>query len=66
MNYPNNIFKEVIQDIEFIKRAQDLGFTLEEFKDLLAASNGDEEFHSEEMLNFASCKIKEAEKKFVI
>ncbi|MEW2059061.1 MULTISPECIES: MerR family DNA-binding protein [Bacillati] len=49
-----------------MKRAQDLGFTLEEFKDLLAASNGDEEFHSEEMLNFASCKIKEAEKKFVI
>lgn len=53
----------MIQDIEFIKRAQDLGFTLEEIKDLLAASNGDEEFHSEEMFDFASSKIKEIEKK---
>jgi DNA-binding transcriptional MerR regulator len=43
---------KVIQDIDFIKRAQDLGFTLEEIKDLLAASNGDKEYHSEEMLEF--------------
>ncbi|WP_394141769.1 MerR family DNA-binding protein [Cytobacillus oceanisediminis] len=54
---------EVIQDIEFIKRAQDLGFTLEEIKDLLAVSNGDKEFHSEEKLEFASGKIEEIEKK---
>lgn len=55
--------KEVIQDIEFIKRAQDLGFTLEEIKDLLVASNGDEEFHSEEIHDFAAGKIEEIEKK---
>jgi DNA-binding transcriptional MerR regulator len=48
---------KVIQDIESIKRAQDLRFTLEKIKDLLAASNGDKEFHSEEMLEFASVKI---------
>jgi DNA-binding transcriptional MerR regulator len=54
---------KVIQDIEFIKRAQDLGFTLEEIKDLLAASNGDKEFHSEEMLEFATGKIEEIDKK---
>ncbi|GED34783.1 MerR family transcriptional regulator [Brevibacillus centrosporus] len=53
----------VVQDIEFIKRAQDLGFTLEEIKDLLSASRGDEEFHSEEMHDFASGKIEEIEKK---
>ncbi|OHX41345.1 MerR family transcriptional regulator [Cytobacillus oceanisediminis] len=55
--------QEVIQDIEFIKRAQDLGFTLEEIKDLLVASNGDEEFHSEEIHDFAAGKIEEIEKK---
>lgn len=55
--------QEVIQDIEFVKRAQDLGFMLEEIKDLLTASNGDKEFHSEEMLEFASGKIEEIEKK---
>lgn len=54
---------KVIQDIEFIKRAQVLGFTLEEIKDLLAASNGDKEIHSEEMLEFATGKIEEIEKK---
>lgn len=47
----------VIQDIEFIKRAQELGFTLEEIKVLLSASNAEEEFHSEEIYNFASSKI---------
>jgi Hg(II)-responsive transcriptional regulator len=55
--------QEVIQDIELIKRAQNLGFMLEEIKDLLAASKGDKEFHSQEMLGFASEKIKEMEKK---
>ncbi|MGE6718314.1 MerR family transcriptional regulator [Peribacillus frigoritolerans] len=55
--------QEVIQDIEFIKRAQDLGFTLEEIKNLLAASNGDEEFYSEEIHDFAAGKIEEIKKK---
>lgn len=54
---------EVIKDIEFIKRAQDLGFTLKEIKILLAASNGNEEFHSEKMNDFALSKIQEMEKK---
>lgn len=55
--------QKVIQDIKFIKRAQDLGFKLEEIKDLLAASNGDKEFHSEEMYDLATSKIHEVEKK---
>lgn len=55
--------QEVIKDIEFIKRAQGLGFTIEEIKELLAASNGQKEFHSEEMNEFASSKIQEIEKK---
>lgn len=38
-------------------------FTLDEIKHLLAANNGEEEFHSEEMHDFASSKAKEIEKK---
>lgn len=54
--------QEVVDDIKFIKRTQDLGFTLEEIKSLLSASN-DEEFRSEEMHHFATSKIKEIETK---
>lgn len=54
--------QEVVKDIKFIKRTQDLGFTLEEIKSLLFASN-DEEFRSEEIHDFATRKIKEIEKK---
>ncbi|UOQ93940.1 MerR family transcriptional regulator [Halobacillus shinanisalinarum] len=53
---------EVVEDIKFIKRTQDLGFTLEEIKNLLAASN-DEKFRSEEMHDFATSKMKEIEAK---
>ncbi|WP_100401202.1 MerR family transcriptional regulator [Bacillus sp. FJAT-44742] len=54
--------QEVVKDIKFIKRTQDLGFTLEEIKSLLSASN-DEKFRSEEMHHFATSKIKEIETK---
>jgi len=53
---------EVVEDIKFIKRTQDLGFTLEEIKDLLVASN-DENFRSVEMQDYATGKIKEIETK---
>ncbi|MCG1139881.1 MerR family transcriptional regulator [Staphylococcus epidermidis] len=55
--------QKIVQDIEFIKRAQDLGFKLEEIKNLLAASNGDKEFHSDEIYDFATSKIQEVEEK---
>ncbi|KRG13407.1 MerR family transcriptional regulator [Virgibacillus soli] len=54
--------QEVIEDIKFIKRTQDLGFTLKEIKNLLAASN-DGNFRSEEMRDFATSKMKEIETK---
>ncbi|MBB6449784.1 MerR family mercuric resistance operon transcriptional regulator [Geomicrobium halophilum] len=54
--------EEVIQDIQFIKRAQDIGFTLEEIKTLVIASHN-EDFHSEEIYEFAMNKIHEIEKK---
>jgi Hg(II)-responsive transcriptional regulator len=53
---------EVVQVIQFIKRAQDLGFTLEEIKKLLLASN-DEEFQSGELFDFTTKKIQEIEDK---
>jgi len=54
--------QEVVEDIKFIKRTQDLGFTLKEIKNLLAASN-DENFRSGEMRDFATSKMKEIETK---
>lgn len=54
--------QEVVEDIKFIKRTQDLGFTLEEIKSLLSASN-DESFRSEAMRDFAVSKMKEIETK---
>ncbi|UOR14163.1 MerR family transcriptional regulator [Halobacillus amylolyticus] len=54
--------QEVVEDIKFIKRTKDLGFTLGEIKNLLAASN-DEKFRSEEMHDFATSKMKEIEAK---
>jgi Hg(II)-responsive transcriptional regulator len=53
---------KVVEDIKFIKRTQDLGFTLEEIKSLISASN-DEKFRSEEMHDFTTSKIKEIETK---
>ncbi|WP_257345814.1 MerR family transcriptional regulator [Pseudalkalibacillus decolorationis] len=54
--------QEVVKDIKFIKRTQDLGFTLEEIKSLLAVSK-DQKFRSEEMHDFATSKMKEIETK---
>ncbi|MFD2216502.1 MerR family transcriptional regulator [Metabacillus endolithicus] len=51
-----------VKDIQFIKRTQDLGFTLEEIKNLLTASNN-EDFRSEEVHDFATSKIKEIEER---
>lgn len=56
--------EEVIKDIQFIKRAKDLGFTLDEIKNLLNISNIEEgNFHSEGIYNFTVSKIKEIESK---
>src|SRR5690625_2787530 len=54
--------QEVVEDIKFIKRTQDLGFTLSEIKSLLAASN-DENFHSKEIRDYATRKVNEIETK---
>src|SRR5699024_8484894 len=50
--------KEAIQDIKFIKRAQGLGFTLEEIKKLLSASNDEESLKVEELYDYEKEKIK--------
>ncbi|WP_059104479.1 MerR family transcriptional regulator [Shouchella shacheensis] len=54
--------QEVVEDVKFIKLTQDLGFTLEEIKNLLSASK-DENFRSVEIQDFATSKIKEIETK---
>jgi Hg(II)-responsive transcriptional regulator len=56
--------EEVVKDIQFIKRTQDMGFTLDEIKRLLASSK-DEKFRSEEVHAFAISKVKEIESKIL-
>lgn len=53
---------EVIQRIKFIKRSQDLGFTLAEIRSLLTLTDS-EDFSCREIQQFASQKLKEIESK---
>jgi len=53
---------ETVHDIQFIKRAQDIGFTLEEIKALITIHKSEDYFPSGEMQQFALekiCKIEE-------
>ncbi|MDN5332640.1 MAG: hypothetical protein PWP45_1865 [Tepidanaerobacteraceae bacterium] len=54
---------EIVERIKFIKRSQELGFTLSEIKKLLLISDNDKKFDSEEILQFTNNKIKEIESK---
>ncbi|MBD0383154.1 MerR family transcriptional regulator [Paenibacillus sedimenti] len=54
---------EAVDDIQFIKRAQDLGFSLEEIKHLLCVYKKEDYFPIEEMSQFAAVKIQEIEEK---
>lgn len=51
--------KSAIDDIRFIKRAQHIGFTLNEIKQLLALIRQDSYFPAEEMRAYAVAKIDE-------
>jgi len=48
-----------IQDIQFIKQAQAIGFKLKEIQELLRISNDDNYFPQGKMQHFASNKIRE-------
>ncbi|GMK41439.1 Hg(II)-responsive transcriptional regulator [Paenibacillus sp. CCS19] len=54
---------DTVDDIRLIKRAQDIGFTLEEIKRLLSIYRSDEYFPIEEMYLFAKDKIYQIEEK---
>jgi len=54
---------ETVHDIRFIKRAQDLGFTLEEIKKLLSIYKTEDYFPIEEMQQFATEKIRQIDEK---
>lgn len=55
--------KQTITDIQFIKRAQEIGFTLEEIKQLLALYKTEETFPAKEMHEYALAKMSEIQKK---
>jgi len=54
---------ETAADIKLIKRAQDLGFTLEEIKTIILIYKADHYFPTEDMYQFANAKIKEIDEK---
>jgi DNA-binding transcriptional MerR regulator len=54
-----------VEDIQFIKRAKDIGFTLQEIKHLLYLIKQDDYFPTEEMYQFATTKVKEIEEKII-
>ncbi|MEA3321491.1 MAG: MerR family transcriptional regulator [Bacillota bacterium] len=52
-----------IERIQFIKKSQDLGFSLEEIKKILLISDSDHDFNSKEIHQLATGKIQEIEQK---
>ncbi|EJL20608.1 MerR family DNA-binding protein [Brevibacillus sp. BC25] len=54
---------QTVTDILFIKRAQEIGFTLEEIKNLLSLYKNDEELPTQEMHQMALVKVEEINKK---
>lgn len=54
---------EIVERIKFIKRSQELGFTLDEIEKLLAITEDEEQYDSEEILDFTTQKIREIELK---
>ena len=54
---------ETVERIKFIKRSQELGFSLDEIEKLLAITEDEEHFDSKGILDFATQKIREIELK---
>jgi len=52
---------DTVKDIQFIKRAQEIGFTLEEIKRLLSIYKIEKSIPAEEMQQFALEKVQEIE-----
>jgi DNA-binding transcriptional MerR regulator len=54
---------ETVEDIRFIKKAQEIGFTLEEIRELLIICKDDAYFPTNEMYEFSVAKIQEIDEK---
>jgi MerR family mercuric resistance operon transcriptional regulator len=54
---------EAVEDIKFIKRAQEIGFSLEEIRNVLSLYKNDDFISTKEMQQFALAKIQEIEEK---
>jgi DNA-binding transcriptional MerR regulator len=52
-----------VEEVSFIKKAQNLGFTLNEIKHLLAFVQQENGYPSKDMYEFATLKLKEIEEK---
>ncbi|RJE90538.1 hypothetical protein D3P07_00030 [Paenibacillus sp. 1011MAR3C5] len=54
-----------VEDIQFIERAQEIGFTLEEIKQVLSLYKNDDFISTEDMYRFALSKIQEIEDRII-
>lgn len=52
-----------VKDIQFIKRAQEIGFTLEEIREVLYLYKHEDERHASDMYQFAIAKIQQVDQK---
>ncbi|WP_170006499.1 MerR family transcriptional regulator [Bacillus fonticola] len=56
---------EIVHRIKFIRRAQELDFTLSEIKNLISITENDNDFTSQEIQQFANHKLAEIESKII-
>lgn len=56
---------EAVEDIQFIKRAQEIGFTLEEIRELLTMRKQEDYFPTDELYQLSLAKVQDIDRKII-